>query len=612
MQQTTMPHFPYTRLVFGDEQVLVVSGQHFYVLNVQTGETIFTTTALDDEAREKLNKTGPIRCAAVDTTFTHVITTGDDKKLKVWQVKDALKLLSERELPKKPTEIGFTRDGQTIVVSDKFGDVFSYPLHSDPTPAPSTSQAGASKRGSLTSHENPSNGTLILGHASMLTTYLLTPDEQYILTADRDEHIRVSWFPKGYVIERYCLGHEKFVSALHIPSFNPSVLVSGGGDPMLKIWDWMSGKLLSEVSVFDAVEPRIKVKAPKSRRGWSNEDGDADEGAAEAKAKGKGKGRRKGKGKKGAEDVREESADVEPQRDASHEQSEAPAESGGDVPMAEGDAASATAEDKAQATSGSPDDFQLVFVIHRIQTADRGERGRFIVFNAVGADAIFYAPFPAEGEKLAASVVKAVELGKPVVDFTVTRDGRIWALLDAQWDNASEAESTESAPSVRVLSWQDATLSASSDVGTPLLTSLNTKCLVPASAAELKTLDLYSALSSLPKNVDPEHDPLIRDTLSEAAAASIDGGAEGRQLTQRELGRLKKKKALLAKIQAQEQQKQASREGTAEGEADREVKRARSESASEQVAGGDAPAAGESEANVAGEPETRDVEMKES
>ncbi|KAI0369855.1 hypothetical protein BV20DRAFT_996374 [Pilatotrama ljubarskyi] len=607
-----MPYFPYTRLLFGDDKVLAVTGQHFHVLNIQTGETIFTTTTLNDEPREKLNKTGPIRCAAVDYKFTHVITTGDDKKLKVWQVKDALKLLSERELPKKPTEIGFTRDGQTIVVSDKFGDVFSYSIHPDPTPAPSTSQAGGSKRGSLSSHENPSNGTLILGHASMLTTYLLTPDEQYIVTADRDEHIRVSWFPKGYVIERYCLGHEKFVSALHIPSFDHSVLVSGGGDPMLKMWDWMSGKLLSEVSVFDAVKSHIKVKAPKWRRGWNNEDGDADEGAAEGKAKGKGKGRRRGKGKKGAEDVREESADVETQEDAPQEQSKAPAESSGDVPMGEGDAP-APAEDKAPAAPGSSDDSQLVFVVHRIHTADRGERGRFIVFSAVGADAIFYAPLPAAGEKLASSVVQAVELGKPVVDFSVSQDGRIWVLLDREWGNAPDAEPSESTPSVRLLSWQDATLSAESiDVGTPLLTALNSKCLVPASAAELKTLDLYSPLSSLPKNVDPEHDPLIRDTLSEAAAVSIDGGAEGKQLTQRELGRLKKKKALLAKIQAQEQQKQASREGTAEGEADREVKRARSEGASEQPAApGDAPSA-VSQGIVVGEPENRDVEMKES
>ncbi|KAI0333911.1 hypothetical protein GY45DRAFT_1243707 [Cubamyces sp. BRFM 1775] len=568
-----MPNFPYSRLLLGQEKALAITGQHFHVLNAHTGEIIHTTSNLSDEAREKLNKSGPIRCAAVDSTFIHAITTGDDKKLKVWQVADEFKLLSERELPKKPTEIDFTRDGQTIVVSDKFGDVFSYPLHHDPAAMPSTSNASVSKRGSLTAHENPSNGTLILGHASMLTTYLLTSDEQYVITSDRDEHIRISWFPKGYVIERYCLGHEKFVSALHIPSFNPAVLVSGGGDPMLKVWNWISGKLLSEISVFEAVEPYIKVKAPKWRRGWNDGEGDGEEGSSEGKSKVKGKGRRRGKGKKGGEEAREDSADVEQAGEAEA------VTANQDVQMAEAG---------SQETSGKPsadtDEDRLVFVVHRIHSVDRKEHGRFILFSAVGATAMFYAPFPQDGEKLPASSVRAVELGKPVIDFTVDEDGNIWTFLDAGWNATDGAPESVQQP-VQLLSWQDATLSSSTHNEHPLLASLNSQCLVTATPAELKTLDLYGALSSLPKNVDPEHDPLVRDTLSEAAAVSIDG--DGKQLTQRELGRLKKKKALLAKIQEQEQQKRPSREGTGEAEAEREIKRARSESGAETPATGD-------------------------
>jgi tRNA (guanine-N(7)-)-methyltransferase subunit TRM82 len=68
---------------------------------------------------------------------------------------------------------------------------------------------GKQKRDDLSSHENPSGGKLILGHVSVLTTFLLSQEEDYIITADRDEHIRVSWYPQGFVIEMYCLGHEK-------------------------------------------------------------------------------------------------------------------------------------------------------------------------------------------------------------------------------------------------------------------------------------------------------------------------------------------------------------------------------------------------------------------
>lgn len=90
---------------------------------------------------------------------------------------------------------------------------YSYPLTPDETiPLSSqTAAVGGSKRSALTSHENPSNGTLVLGHTSLLTSFVLTEDEKFIISADRDEHIRVSWYPQGYVIERYCLGHAKSV-----------------------------------------------------------------------------------------------------------------------------------------------------------------------------------------------------------------------------------------------------------------------------------------------------------------------------------------------------------------------------------------------------------------
>ena len=117
-------------------------------------------------------------------------------------------------------------------MSDKFGDIFryaisaanwtrshgclsSYPLHPKSEVVPDASRAEdadaetVARRSQIVSHENPSDGTLILGHTSLLTSFLLAEDEKYIISADRDEHIRVSWYPQGYVIERFCLGHKK-------------------------------------------------------------------------------------------------------------------------------------------------------------------------------------------------------------------------------------------------------------------------------------------------------------------------------------------------------------------------------------------------------------------
>lgn len=51
----------------------------------------------------------------------------------------------------------------------------------------------------------------------------------------------------------------RFVSAIHIPNFSPTSLLSGGGDPTIKLWDWMSGKEQAEIQIQEFVEPFIIV-----------------------------------------------------------------------------------------------------------------------------------------------------------------------------------------------------------------------------------------------------------------------------------------------------------------------------------------------------------------
>lgn len=100
---------------------------------------------------------------------------------------------------------------------------------------------------------------LLFGHVSLLTDLACvtlsaeesgTMPRSYILTSDRDEHIRVSrGVPQTHIIEGYCLEHTEFVSKMCIPAWNQRILVSGGGDEYLIVWDWLNGSVRQKIDL---------------------------------------------------------------------------------------------------------------------------------------------------------------------------------------------------------------------------------------------------------------------------------------------------------------------------------------------------------------------------
>lgn len=102
---------------------------------------------------------------------------------------------------KRVADLSFDHDG-AILVTDKVGDVFRYPV--EPRDVTTRPQGF-----SLTSDPslNP-DADYLLGHVSVVSQHALTPDGKHLITADRDEHIRVSRYPLTYVIDRYLFGSE--------------------------------------------------------------------------------------------------------------------------------------------------------------------------------------------------------------------------------------------------------------------------------------------------------------------------------------------------------------------------------------------------------------------
>lgn len=208
--------------------------------------------------------------------------------------------MKDRLMPKRPCAVDLTPDDSTILCADKFGDVYSLPLmgqtYKPAVASPEGIATSTDKNNkishkkfvpvatSLTVHTKGNRGALnqqqkityskvekkslnfdhqlLLGHVSLLTDVIcvaMTPSvgksRDYVFTSDRDEHIRISrGIPQAHIVQGYCLGHTEFVSKLCIPPACPHLLISGGGDDYLLLWDWVAGTIQQRIDLKTFVE----------------------------------------------------------------------------------------------------------------------------------------------------------------------------------------------------------------------------------------------------------------------------------------------------------------------------------------------------------------------
>lgn len=276
MATKTVPH-PAIAIAATSDALLLASSSSLHYFKPTTSKTL---SAPSPEATSS-NQASSIllRHVAVSQDGKYAASISDDKRLRVYEIPtddDAaeLKLLSTRLLIKKVSDVSFTPSSD-ILISDKVGDVYLYPLH----PKPDT---GKERPTPMALQSDPSlnpDATFLLGHVSVVTSHVLTPDQKFLITADRDEHIRVSHYPKSYNIERFLFGSEDFVSALHLVPSSPDTLISGGGESVLRIWDWRKGTQVGQVDIEEAVRPHRRVRSSLRRIKNPRKRGKAEEGA---------------------------------------------------------------------------------------------------------------------------------------------------------------------------------------------------------------------------------------------------------------------------------------------------------------------------------------------
>eukprot|EP00742_Colponemidia_sp_Colp-10_P008502 GILJ01009213.1.p1 GENE.GILJ01009213.1~~GILJ01009213.1.p1 ORF type:complete len:386 (-),score=66.92 GILJ01009213.1:1508-2665(-) len=165
-----------------------------------------------------------IRAVACNHDSSLWATGGDDKLLKLWRSPE-WDCINTWTCKRGISAIHFHQDGQQLFFADKVGDAYSV---------------------SLTSTEAP---VLVTSHISMITDLTVSADGGFLVTSDRDDHIRVSQLPKAYNIQAYCVGHSDFVAKVLLLESHSELLISGGGDGTVRLWNFMEGKLLHTASL---------------------------------------------------------------------------------------------------------------------------------------------------------------------------------------------------------------------------------------------------------------------------------------------------------------------------------------------------------------------------
>jgi WD40 repeat protein len=168
-----------------------------------------------------------LRDFTIDSAGTLIALISEDKSVQVFNI-ETKTLLLKKYTAKRANKIIFSYDNNSVLVADKFGDVYQFNIHEKEIE-------------NLEDH-----GKFLCGHVSMISDMFMTNDGKHLITSDRDEKIRISEYPKCYNIHGYCLGHDQFIS--NMTMLDEKYVLSSGGDPYLILWDLLN---LNEIQRID-------------------------------------------------------------------------------------------------------------------------------------------------------------------------------------------------------------------------------------------------------------------------------------------------------------------------------------------------------------------------
>ncbi|KAG7673529.1 hypothetical protein Ndes2526B_g03018 [Nannochloris sp. 'desiccata'] len=176
-----------------------------------------------------------VRCIAFSKCGKFLAAATDDKTTYLWST-DTWQCIKTLKSPKKISAINFSTDGSLLLAANKFGDVG---VTSTAVPEDGLS--------------NDTQFELFLGHyCSIITSLSLSNDGALLATTDRDGKVRINKMPESsplqgcHDIQCFGFGHTDFVScSAFVQQGDDEVLVSGGGDGTLRMWNKTTGAELA-------------------------------------------------------------------------------------------------------------------------------------------------------------------------------------------------------------------------------------------------------------------------------------------------------------------------------------------------------------------------------
>ncbi|XP_059481665.1 tRNA (guanine-N(7)-)-methyltransferase non-catalytic subunit wdr4 [Neocloeon triangulifer] len=227
--------------ITGNDDILVVSGWNSaFIFDRKSGafQSLDPPKSEDENAETKGPKKGQTSSEHADKhmaslalsncgQYLALASSRGTKSLFLWHREGSTwKFVSQRATGRAASRIRFTNSASSILVADKAGDVYLFSVA-----------------------EPLKEKEWLLGHITMLLDVLVSDDEKFVITCDRDDKIRVALYPNCYNIHSYCLGHTSFVTSLSFLPHNPAVLISTSGDGSVKFWNYLEGRELLSIPI---------------------------------------------------------------------------------------------------------------------------------------------------------------------------------------------------------------------------------------------------------------------------------------------------------------------------------------------------------------------------